>query len=527
MRLGSSSRNLRGYQYRTRAANSEVDETLFGSPSRVSSKQDHHPQAKKESQKRQDAEIIQIIGKDFIRNLRIPFKDPSGSSTILPLAEFERIASTSRNLTKEQRKAVKEAQDQKTEEETRAREERRLQLLEADQSSGQNMALSDMELEAQECAQHMVERAKTLIIEQEEEIKHLNKLILDAQCQATRDAQIQVRKQIETELSEEEKRLDAMMEVERLKALEAEEQIEELRKQQRMRGLQQIHDQIQIHQEEKLLQEEMKELQKQQLRQEQEEMNLEDLDALQRKRERQQQLHEEVMRINAETMRAKEQRREEEKMADMRDMEYMKKKLEREAEFKAEQEQIKKDKELEIARLWAQQKRAKDYLAEQDELRARRHQESIAREWRRKEKELAEKKAQEKAMLREARLEQVRCKEHLLSMEAGREKAEFERVLKVQQEAIRKESSDEERQRQKAHQHAKAIRQQVKERELSAVAKRREVFAEADRLVQEARQRRMRLDEIKERKLKELRATGLSEIYCAEVERKTRAHVLK
>lgn len=41
-----------------------------------------------------------------------------------------------------------------------------------------------------------------------------------------------------------------------------------------------------------------------------------------------------------------------------------------------------------------------------------------------------ERKAQEEAMLRAARLEQVYHKEHLLSIEAGREKAEFERVLK-------------------------------------------------------------------------------------------------
>lgn len=43
---------------------------------------------------------------------------------------------------------------------------------------------------------------------------------------------------------------------------------------------------------------------------------------------------------------------------------------------------------------------------------------------------MAAKKAQEEAMLRAARLEQVQRKEQLLSMEAGREKAEFERVLK-------------------------------------------------------------------------------------------------
>lgn len=65
-----------------------------------------------------------------------------------------------------------------------------------------------------------------------------------------------------------------------------------------------------------------------------------------------------------------------------------------------------------------------------DELRARRNQESTNREWRRKELELAEKKAQEEAMLKVARLEQVQYREHFLSMEAGREKADFERVLK-------------------------------------------------------------------------------------------------
>lgn len=76
---------------------------------------------------------------------------------------------------------------------------------------------------------------------------------------------------------------------------------------------------------------------------------------------------------------------------------------------------------------------------------------------------------------------------------------------RVQQEAIIKQKEEEEKQRQKAHSQAEAIRNQVKERELSAIAKRREIFKEADRLVEEARQRRMRLDEIKEKKLMELK----------------------
>lgn len=60
-------------------------------------------------------------------------------------------------------------------------------------------------------------------------------LILDAQCQATRDTQIQEKKQIQAELTEEEKRLDAVMETERRRALEADKKTDDLCKEQRMR----------------------------------------------------------------------------------------------------------------------------------------------------------------------------------------------------------------------------------------------------------------------------------------------------
>lgn len=65
-----------------------------------------------------------------------------------------------------------------------------------------------------------------------------------------------------------------------------------------------------------------------------------------------------------------------------------------------------------------------------DELRARRNQDAAEREWRRKEREWAAKKAQLEATLRSAHMEQVHYKERNLSVEASREKAEFERLLK-------------------------------------------------------------------------------------------------
>ncbi len=54
------------------------------------------------------------------------------------------------------------------------------------------------------------------------------------QSHVVRDAQVQEKKQNHAEWQEEEKRLDAMMEVERCQALETQEQIEQLRKEQRI-----------------------------------------------------------------------------------------------------------------------------------------------------------------------------------------------------------------------------------------------------------------------------------------------------
>nr|XP_061797448.1 cilia- and flagella-associated protein 45-like [Nerophis lumbriciformis] len=526
----SSTSTLRRQQrYRTRAPSSQVDESLFGKNIQVSvcpiptaSPKLSVEHVKDVPVQKQTGKTIQIVTKDLIRNLRVPRSDPSGQSIILQPADFKQITSRAKVISKEEKEVLKKMHQNRKENEMQAAEEKKRQMLEADKCRQEKQLPSEVELEAHERAQHLLERANAQRMEQEEEIRELNKAILGAQCQATRDAQIQEKIQIQTEMLEEEKRLDAMMETERRRLLDKVEQIDELRKQQRIDGKQQIFEQIQQRLEEKLVQEELKEQEKHQAREKQAMMNLEDLMAMEKKREEQERLHKEVMHINAETLRARELRKEEEKLADMREMEYIKNKQQREAEYEAEQKRLKREKELEIARLRAQQERARDHKADQDELRAKRNQEIADREWRRKEKDLAAKRALEEATLRAARLEQVQRKEKLLSMEAGREKAEFERVLKVQQEASVRQKEEDKKQHQKALRHAEAIKQQVKKLEQSIVTKRRENLKEVEKLNEEAQKRRKRISELKQKKLKELRATGLSEKYCSDVERKAR-----
>ncbi|XP_014018335.1 cilia- and flagella-associated protein 45 [Salmo salar] len=475
------------------------------------------------SQKTQKPETVRIITRDLIRDLKISSKDPSGLSVILNPTEIERITTASRVSTKEELEATLEAQRREREAAMDAAEDRKAHIRQADLSRQKNQDLSELEAEAKERAQYLLERANAMRMEQEDEVKKLNELILGAQCHAVRDAQILERQQILAELQDEERRLDAMMEVDRRRTLEALEQINELRKHQRIQGNQLIINQIEERLEDRMLQNEMKEHEGQQMLENLERMQMEELEALERKKEEQQRLQQEILCINEDRLLAKERNKEEERLADLRAMEYTYKKMEREAEYEAEQRHIKRGKEKEVARLRALQERDKDHKAEQDELRARRNQEGAERDWRRKEKEQLKKKMDVEERLKAARLEQVTHKEHLLSIEAGRERAEFERALRAQQASICKEKDKEEKHRIKMLRQADGVRQQVREREMQAIALRREVYKEGDRLDEEARHRHIRLDEIKEKKLRELKAAGLPEKYCNEVERRVHA----
>ncbi|KAI5098006.1 cilia- and flagella-associated protein 45 [Silurus meridionalis] len=455
---------------------------------------------------------------------RIPKKDPSGQSVILCTGEIERIKNKSRVLTKEEREAALKNQHKALEETLNSAGERKVLIKQADLSRQKNEALSELEVEARERDQYLLERANALRIEQEDEIKRLNELILGAQCHAVRDAQIKEKQQILSELQKEQDRLDAMMEVERQRALRAQEENDERHKNQRIQGKMRIIKQIEERQEERMLQNELKEQEGQQLLENLAKLQLEELEAMEKRMEEQRILQQDILKINEETLRAKERRQEEERQADLQAMEYTRNKMLREEEYEAEQKRLKKEKEIEVARMRALQERDRDVKAERDALRARRNQEAAEREWRRKEKEQLMKKLEENETLKAARLKQITHKERMLSIEAGRERAEFERLLRVQQDLIEQEKEKEERHQQQVLRHAEGVRQQVRVREAQAIAQRREMFREGEKLDEEARNRRAYLDEIKQKKLKELREAGLPEKYCNEVERKL--HVL-
>ena len=86
----------------------------------------------------------------------------------------------------------------------------------------------------------------------------LLQLILNAKCHAIRDAQLIEKVDIKKEQLEEEKRLDEMMEVERLKALQEYEDREKAAHMERLVGAQVLQQQITEREQLRLLDEEKK-----------------------------------------------------------------------------------------------------------------------------------------------------------------------------------------------------------------------------------------------------------------------------
>lgn len=81
---------------------------------------------------------------------------------------------------------------------------------------------------------------------------------MNAKCHAIRDAQLIEKVEIKKELLHEDKRLDEMMEVERLKALIEYEEREKQKQQERLEGAKVLRDQIKDNEQYRMLEEERK-----------------------------------------------------------------------------------------------------------------------------------------------------------------------------------------------------------------------------------------------------------------------------
>ncbi|CAF0760768.1 unnamed protein product [Brachionus calyciflorus] len=532
MSSNSSKRFTR--RYRTVNMRSEVDENLFGPPNRVKAAQqmrENKSNANIETRSsversssdkalhKPQKEYIKHITKDLIRDILVP-EDSGAKPIVIDKGTYNRLLNACNYKSKEVLEQEKDKSEEDRDKIIKELHERKKLIQKYDDDRKKNEKLEEIDELAKEEAEYLLKKANELRQEDEDEIKRLNELILNAKVHAIRDAQVLEKQQIKKEVKHEEKRLDQMMEVDRLNAIKIQEEIEKKRKQDKKEGAKVILKQIEESRQDKLIKEEMKEQENQAMNKYLEELQAQDWEEVKRRKDVQKKLANDLLNANREMEKQRELRKQQEIIADIKILEYQKEKAARDAAYEAEQERKRIEKEKEIARMRALQERARDLQAEKDALRAKREQERKEREWREQQKFEAMKKKQIEDEMRLAREWQIKNKEHYLAVEAAKERSEFQKVLKAQLELAEKERSEEDKAKMRQKNYSENLQKQIRTNEVQRIQDRRQFFEEGIKLDEEAKIRRAKLDEIKRKKLDELKMAGIPEKYCAEIERR-------
>jgi hypothetical protein len=129
-------------------------------------------------------------------------------------------------------------------------------------------------------------KAQKKLDEELDDVKHMNQMVLYSKVVTIRDKQLNENKRLESEWVEEQKKLDLMMEIERLKVLKEEEEREVRKHAARKQGAKVIVDQIQDRTLQRMKEQEVRDKERIQLHSNLDKMKKEDEVAAQAKRER-------------------------------------------------------------------------------------------------------------------------------------------------------------------------------------------------------------------------------------------------
>merc|ERR1711871_429099 len=136
--------------------------------------------------------------------------------------------------------------------------DRKEKMMQMEEERKKNALLSDFEKDERAQKNGVLEKAKRMLDEEMDDVKHMNQMMLYSKIVTIRDAQIQEKRYVQQEKEEEERELDMMMEIERLKGLKMYEEREKARIDDQRRGASVIIEQIKDRQSQRMREEEQR-----------------------------------------------------------------------------------------------------------------------------------------------------------------------------------------------------------------------------------------------------------------------------
>ena len=268
------------------------------------------------------------------------------------------------------------------------------------------MPPSQLSLEQQLRAQGLLSKAQMMMDEQLDDVKKMNEMVLYSKVVTIRDKQIEENKQLEREFIEEQKKLDLMMEIERLKSLHEEEKRERRKVAAAYHGKQVLIDQIQERALIRQKESEIVDREREALKAHQRKIDEEEVKVMTAKKEKAKKILVEIEHANEISRAMKEKKRIKEVEQDAEIFRHIQQKQQAELERQEMERRIKEEKEREVQKLREMQEKAADRQADIDALRAKRAFEDRERELRGVEKQEYYKKIRLLVDLEESRKEQ-------------------------------------------------------------------------------------------------------------------------
>jgi len=490
-----------------------VDETLFGGGQR------------NKTSGRRATHDVSIVGKDTVQ-VRKKFDPRAGAvkasdAVVIAASDLERLRANATLLSKEQEREQKRRQEEAYAErmEKSAARKEKIRIMEEERKKNALLRESGgKEARGQTSSVHA--RAQQMLDEDMDDVKHMNQMMLYSKVVTIRDAQVQEKRMVQGEKEEEERQLDSMMEIERLKALQMYEQREKERLESQRSGAKVIIEQIKDRQAQRMREEEQRDQERAFILKQIEALKAEEVEQQRQKHLAAERLMKEVNETNSAAMKIKEDKMLAEKIEEQKIIEYQENRAARERELEEEKQRLAAEKERETAKLRAMQEKAQDKAAEMDALRAKRASEAAERAAREKERKERIRHEEMNNELSVARQRQQAEKERRLAEQAKFERDEFERIIEVQQQ---QESAERQRQSEEKSmrvQHAQELRHQIGAREEKAYQERRDYLEEGNKVRADIGSERRKLEKIKARKIQQLQASGVPEKYWSELARK-------
>ena len=187
-----------------------------------------------------------IVNIEELRKIRTNTeKNNQQDAVIISAADLSRIKEATIIKSKEQKIKERALQDEQKNAAMAKSKARKNKMVEMDQTRAIKVKPEEWQMQEKIKAETLLSKAQKQLDEDLDDVKHMNQMVLYSKVVTIRDKQLEENKKLEQEYIEEQKKLDLMMEIERLKALKVEEEREAKKVVQRYKGKQVIIDQIQ------------------------------------------------------------------------------------------------------------------------------------------------------------------------------------------------------------------------------------------------------------------------------------------